>query len=792
MLRKGKLKEATSEENSHRIPYADHMAQTFADILKNDEWAQKYMAVARQFFNEKAKDAVNETTLAMKHRIVAKDKSYIPFEVDRNFILREISAGNDVQQTINSYGMLQATKDRAPQPIYITGLNNILDRHIDQVATLYGLGVEVRNFNKVWNAKSSNPLGGNPTTRAIFDRNWGADGVKYLEDVVQNIQSPRKSNQPTLYRKVRSNLIGATFLFNLSVVSKQIGSLFASTSMLGYRTPVQLLGNLAYTMANYKKISAEVDQYTATAWMRRQGLSDGELQTLLTEGKKTLLGKVINKLPTAINPTKWIEGMDSAVALSLWKYAKADVAKKNPNLKGEELMKATAEFYDDVVEYTQSMADELHRPEVQKEGGILTDAFGLFKTDLYQMSGQALTAIGRYTNNPTKGNAKAIVATVNSIVMNVAWTTLMTTAFALLRYKVDHYRDDDDEDLTAESWLKKQGWSVGADIAGYVLPLFGSEIVGIIDALWNGPNEDAIGNLVLDGFNSAAETVLTAGHKLKEGESLSVKDAENLLTDVLSLLGVPANNINRLVNAMRLHAKDIANGEFLSFEAGVERSPKNLIHKVMEAIEDGDTERATSLFEDAVTELALREAEGGEYGDDEINEAKSKLKTALGSKYKDGDVSVETATEILYSVFGMTENDIYWQLDQWDYAKANGSTENYNKYDDVFTAMEEGDPSSAIEWHIENKTEAYVEEARREAEEYGKAFNEVKARREAKKKAESSLKSAITSHYKKLYKDAYKNGDEEEMKRIRYMLKDTGLYGSTSDLLKTCKDWIKS
>ena len=30
------------------------------------------------------------------------------------------------------------------------------------------------------------------------------------------------------------------------------------------------------------------------------------------------------------------------------------------------------------------------------------------------------------------------------------------------------------------------------------------------------------------------------------------------------------------------------------------------------------------------------------------------------------------------------------------------------------------------------------------------------------------------------------------MKRIRYMLKDTKLYGSTSDLLNTLKGWIQS
>ena len=792
MLNKGKVKEAVSDENAHRIQFAADIVESFREALKNDKWAQAYMAVAREFFDGKAKDAVNETSLAMKHRIIAKDKNYIPFEVDRNQITQEISAGNDVQQTINSYGMLKSTTDGAPQSIYITGLNNILDRHIDQVATLYGLGVEVRNFNKVWNVKTENSVSGDNSVKGIIDSNWGAEGKTYIEEIVQNIQSPRKSTTKRWYSKLRSNLIGATFALNLSVVTKQIGSLYASTSMLNYRTPVQMFGNLIYTMANYKEIAAEVDKYTASAWMRRQGLSDGELQTLLTEGKQTILGKTLNKLPTAINPTKWIEGMDSAVALSLWKYAKADVAKKNPNLKGEELMKATAEFYDDVVEYTQSMADELHRPEVQKEGGIVTDAFGLFKTDLYQMSGQLLVSAGRYKANPTKDNAKTIVRTVGSIAMNIAWNAMMTSLFALVRYKVDHYRDDDDEELTAESWLKRQAWSVGGDIAGYILPLFGSEAIGLIERYATGQaGDDVIDNLVLNAINEWCDDAMSLAGKLKDDKAVEANDLISLLTKSLNALGVPANNVARIVNAIRLHAKDIANGEFLSFEAGVERTPKNLIHRVMEAIEDGDTEKAMNLYEEAITELALRGAEDGEYGDEELNEAKSKLKTALGSKYKNGEVSLETATEILSTIFGMTETDIYWQIDQWDYAKDNGNSDGYDKYDDLFSAMEDGDPSSAIEWHIEKKLDAYVEEARAEAEANGKSFNEARVRRESKSNAESAVKSAITAHYKKLYKEAYKNNDTEEMKRIRYMLKATKLYGTTSDLLNTCKGWLK-
>ena len=793
MLRKGKLSDAISEEYSHRVPSASSMVEGFIAELKNDKWAQDYMAVAREFFNGKAKDAVNEASLAMKHRIIAKDKNYIPFEVDKNFVVREISAQNDVQQTINSYGMLKETKQGASQPLIITGLNNILDRHIDQVGTVHGLAIEVRNFNKVWNVRSIDIQGKDPTVKGAIQRNWGIEGVKHIEQAVQDIQGSRASKQNAVYRKIKSNYIGATFLLNLSVVTKQIGSLFSSISMLRYRGPVRMLGNLVNTMIHFKKISAEVDKYTATAWMRRQGISDAELQTLMTEGQKGFIGKLAKKAPTIINPTKWIAGMDAAAALSLWKYAKQDTAKRT-GLKGEELLKATAEFYDEVVENTQSMTDVLHRPEVQKEGGFISDALGMFKTDLYQMSGQLQVTAGRFMANKSKENAKALGRTAYSIVMSAVWAQLMTTVFALLRYKVNQYRDDEDEELTVESWLKRQSFSFAGDLVGYIFPLAGSEFVGIIESIMYGESEDVVDNIVLTAVNDFIDGAIGMASSLYEGESLSMSDAEKLVTQALQMFGVPANNISRIVSAIKLHAKDIANGEFMSFEAGIERNSSHHAHRIVEAMESGKTDVAIGLYEEAIEELAQRKADKGgrEVTDDDIEDAKSSLKTALGNKYKNGEVERETAEKILSEIFEMSEDDIYWTFDRWDYAIENGSTDDYNKYDDIIEALDSGDPKATIDEYVERKTKAIYEEEKAEAKEKGKDFNESKALEEAEKKAKTSIKGVVTEHIKPLCLEAFEKDDKTELLRLRDLLFDTGLYGkSRSEVYNTMKKWLK-
>ena len=441
----------------------------------------------------------------------------------------------------------------------------------------------------------------------------------------------------------------------------------------------------------------------------------------MTEGKKTWIGRLYANAPAIVNPAKWISAMDHAVALSLWRYAKIDTAKKT-GLKGEELLKATAEFYDEVIENTQSMTDVLHRPEVQKRGDVISESLGMFKTDLYQMAGQLRTTAGRYMANKSKENGKAFARTLYAVAASAIWGQLMTTVFALLRYKVNQYRDDEDKELTVESWLKRQGFAFAGDLVGYIFPLFGSEFVGVIENIMYGESEEIVDNLTLTVINDIYDTMVTIGSSIKDGEMPSLSEMKKLTAKALQPFGAPANNILRIYEAIQLHAKDIANGEFLSFEAGADRSPKHHIHRVVEAIEDGKLDVAKGLYEDALDELATKKADGGEYGEDELKDANSSLKSALGTKYKDGEVSEDTVREILSKVFLLEDDDIYWTFDKWNYATEKGSSDDYEKYGEFYTAVETGKNLKAV---IKKYTDNGV--------------------------SENTLKDQITKHFKPQY-----------------------------------------
>ena len=778
LLGKGEIREAVSAKYAHTITLGSDVAVKFMSELANDKWAQEYMAEARNFFDVTAKEAINEANMKLKHRIIATGKNYIPYEVNSDFIVREINSENDIQQVISGYGMLKDLKEGASQPLIITGLNNVLDRHIEQVGNVAALAVPIRNFNKIWNVKSTD---GSTTVREKIKANWGTGGEDLITQAVKDVQGSRKrDNSPIykIYKNIKSGIITGTFLGNWSVVLKQIGSMYTATSMLNYRDPASMMVNLLATKANRDAIAAEVNKYTAVAWVRGQGLSDAELYDLKTTAKKSKIGRAVDKLPPALNAAKWITQMDYDVALSLWKYAKEDTAKRT-GLKGEELLRATADYYNDVIENTQSMSDALHRPEVQKSDNIASETLGIFKTDLYQNAGLLRVAFESRMANPSKETTRALVKAVCGTLSSMCWASLITSVMAAFRYKVGRYRDEEDDEITLENWLKVSGGDMLEEMFGYMLPLFGSEAAGLLKAWITGETYE-FDNLTLEAINGLSKAITSAGKLISEGEDDPEKiqrTLKNLLVKATSIFGVPANNVTRFLDAVRLHAKDIANGEFLSFEAEL-TSPN--AQRLYNAYIEGDAdkiEKASRNFEDQkAIDAALRK---------KLRDNDPRIEEAANARLN-GDF--DTYEEIVNEIVGEGRFDKDLIVDA---IKAEASAIKSKQEEDTEEEEEEEKATS-----IYQNSDVYtsldlgnVETARKIVEDLVKVSME---NGKTEKEAKSTIKSSLTTHYKPLYLAAYKSGNTEEMKRIRYALKNSGLYSSVDEITSLCSGWIKN
>ena len=79
-----------------------------------------------------------------------------------------------------------------------------------------------------------------------------------------------------------------------------------------------------------------------------------------------------------------------------------------------------------------------------------------------------------------------------------------------------------------------------------------------------------------------------------------------------------------------------------------------------------------------------------------MKEIKSEIQSAIGEWYKKGEVSKSEAEKKLAQYTDNDSNEIYWLMDKWDYAKKNGTTDGYGKYNKFYSAVESGTNLSGV------------------------------------------------------------------------------------------------
>ena len=79
------------------------------------------------------------------------------------------------------------------------------------------------------------------------------------------------------------------------------------------------------------------------------------------------------------------------------------------------------------------------------------------------------------------------------------------------------------------------------------------------------------------------------------GSKPSLSKFNELAKSLSVLMGIPLNNAEKIVQGMWLQIQDIKNGQFGSFEAGVERSKKQEVHRSYEAYTSGNMDKFDSI-----------------------------------------------------------------------------------------------------------------------------------------------------------------------------------------------------
>ena len=684
LLMSGKVSEAVAANNAQHIKVDNDVIVKLAE--KFDEWDKKYMETAHEFFDIKSKFALNETSRVVSHRDVAHSVKYIPFTVDGDYVYKaEISDTNQatVRPTLTSMGMLKDTVRNAGQPLVMTSLNHVLDTQIENVARYYGLAIPVRNFNKVWNYMNNNTV----SVRASVTKNWGEKGKKLVDDMIRDLQAERVSERSKLLDTANSAFVRSVLNSNISVTIKQLSALPSAFAVLNQRlVPGYVYAQFAKVCVPkvYNRVISEIDEHTAAHWVRRQGLSSQELGDIAKS--MGLLKRIDNKLPAALNPTKWIQGMDCLVTASFWDMCKKDIEKTGKYQKdSEEYWNAVTELYNRVIEDTQAVYDTLHRPEVLKTTNFGVRQLFMFRSESLQHSGIVFEKYGNFAVNKDKESGKEFAKACYSQFASALSIASLTVVAAALLHKMNPYRDDDEE-LTPESIVAEFLNDLTNVLADLIFPVGGAQLQEFIYGKISGNsfNADMLDVPAISIFNDFYKSLNNLWNVVnaeEKDETKIGKAVENLIYKFAGLFGFPAQNAANILKAFWLHIEDAVNGEFGSFEAGVERSNTVNYHRATEAIVEGDIEKYQQVY---------KELEENGVSADKIQDG---IKAQLKDFYLAEMLTDKEVISMLVKYGGDDdEDDAYWTVKSWDEEEEHQGEEDYSysKYNDLVAAVESG------------------------------------------------------------------------------------------------------
>lgn len=634
-----------AREHSHRVILSEDSLAKIKSHIENDEFLKNFANKTYDFFNVFSTQLFDEVSMAL-HNVPGSIKgTYFPIDVNKSYIKTEFE-NLVLDGKLENTGI---TKDRvhSSAPIWISDVTDVINKHLDTIASLNAFAVPLRNFEKIYNYTSS---GYGNSVKAQIEYTWGKSATKYIENFIVdlNVQSTganiknNKTEFSKVFSKFRSYFAQSVLATNLSVIFKQTASFYVAIAKLGIKPVMK-----SFVMQEHKDgikygivrraEQSEIDSITPLVAERRNGL-----------GYNPVTGKGVNSLLDLSKDQPWakklpyimdaIQRMDIATVNRLF-YASKFYMKKNYseiNEGTDEYKEKLKEVYEDVINYTQPQYSTMHRPQALRTENELIKSVTMFMTQRLQNFGIVFDATGDFiakkrelklnsTTDNIKAYKRAKVNLINGIVgvgVSAIVIAVMQFLYRALSGNLDRYRDDEEE-ITAEAIAKRIGIDTIESLFSNVF--LGAELFSEIENIVNSVDgkstfyetdlldvniisavNDFVGNI--NDVISSTVQFSTYSNWTKDKIDKNIKNicesTYGIVSGVLKYkFGVPVDNLKKHFESVYNHASDFVNGQMLSFRTGsnAELNSSDYCELIYDSLIDGDKEKAAQLWDKAIS-----------------------------------------------------------------------------------------------------------------------------------------------------------------------------------------------
>lgn len=709
----------------------------------------------------------NEVSMELYGIEIFKEAVYFPIEVD----LSTMSKGSQDHSehaiaSLKNMGVTKEVQKKAANPIYLQDFGSVWSNHCKKMADYHGLVLPIEDLSRVF-GKADKGESGHTSVRAIMEDVWGSGAVKYINQLLNDLNGGSKSKGQTeigkLAVKSLATMKKTATMASLSTAIQQPTAIIRAMSEIDAKYFFHLPNlNPKQHMETWRQIQ----KYAPVAILKEMGRFDiayGASTAAWIEGETTLMDK---------GDDFWgflAQHGDIVGWNMIWRAVCREVSSTNQYASGsEKFYEACGKRFTQVIVKTQVYDSVLSRSANMRS----ESAWSKMATSFMGEPTKCLNMVVDAVTQAKRGEMSKVKAT-----KTIGMVYLSTVAAAIASSFIYALRDDDED----SSYVEKYGRALGGKLREDLLnPLNYFPYLRDISS--------AFGKFSPERSDLSPIADIAAAIKGINSESKSGwEKTEEVSGAFANLFDVPLKNVLRDAKALiaiYTNLTDDKTGHFKeAFAEAILGKDYSKSERLYNAYLSGDKTLiayAESKYDNrSKIETALRK---------ELRESDERVYHAAIAR-SEGDIRtyVDIANEIIADGFSqdIVVKAIRSEIDAMNPADDSQETDDeaqaeetvsYFDMQDVYDTMEAGGDATQI---INELVEVKVA---------NNASNESKAKKV--RKAKSSIRSSITRRWKEQYQNAWKANNSYEMERIRKMLVNTGLY-TAGEANSTGRKWIQ-
>lgn len=698
--KEGVIRHVRTEQRAVRV--TDEEIQAMYDSLTAQQ--KQLIDGVVKYLSSDMSDLGNEASMRMYGIKKYKETYYFPMKVWDGVKAARSDKGitGTTENRSAHYSWSKRRQHMASNALVIGDFMTDAVNHIVEMINYNTMAPAIENINKVLNYKFTEDVGTNDETkrtlRAMFQENYGTESLKYMEQLLQDMNGgPAQDQRKTLRDRALSIFKKNAVAGSMSVALQQPLSYIRAAMMIN---PKYLTEGLAkFWKGSYQ----EMIQHSGVAVIKDMGKFDMNFgqsakDYIMPETKKSLYRKTTDVLTVAP------QLMDTMTWTRMWSAVKAEQAAKNPGMdtKSEAFMNLVTERFNDLVRKTQVYDSVLVKSSNMRSQNLGMKVITSFMAEPTLSLNVLADAIRNTDLQGGKAKlAKAGATFLLSAVMQAAVKGLMGSG-----------RTPDRKKTWLENFLNKWQYNFlnEANPVG-LIPGYSD----IIEVLKTGElKDDAMG--AIGKLFSIGDTIKKAAQGNGRGWYRDIEDTAAQFAQLFT--NIPAKNLMRDMRAVynwisgteyasrpnsaavikyQREANWLTGDNMLGVmnawlgEAGFVTTNGAYYGRIYNAMKNGDQGTAEGLKEymslgrgtsdDAIKnglknaakkDKTLTEAQKDAWMIDNDLMGKNNTST-ITTQYKEGKISAAEARKLWKELEpSLTDNDLYWKQDRIDYKQQTG------------------------------------------------------------------------------------------------------------------------